>query len=138
MYVQPGAENGGQDMYRNPFSYSAFPQNQSPQSVMSSLVSAVVTLCTLLIWRVEASSCYNIDGSLVEGTEPCYDLNTVDASMCCYGDDKCLPEGLCAGSSPHGPVGEFDDNSSIWRKSCSDKTWKNRACLAIAPCRYFL
>ena len=98
------------------------------------LVLAVITPFLLLRWRVEA--CYNIDGSPDAPAEPCYDLNTVGASMCCNSDDECLPEGLCAGSSPHGPVGEHDDDSSIWRRSCSDKEWRDPACLAIAPCRY--
>ncbi len=79
-------------------------------------------------------TCYNIDGSIDHFTSACYYLNTVGASMCCQNDEDCLHDGLCTGA-PKGPVGPDDDNKAIWRRSCSDYTWQNGACLAIAPCK---
>ena len=137
-YVQPKAEGAADRAHyvSHPFSYPPSSQTQSPQFVMFYLLLVVVTHFLLLIWRIEA--CYFIDGSRDEAASPCFDLNLVGASMCCFSDETCLAEGLCAGSSPHGPVGEYDNGSSIWRRSCSDKEWRDMACLAIAPCRCFI
>ena len=52
--------------------------------------------------------------------------------MCCYTGENCLSgSGLCL-ASPNGPVGPNDNKSSIWRRSCTDLTWQDPACLAIA------
>jgi hypothetical protein len=79
-------------------------------------------------------TCYNIDGSIDRFSSACYFLSSVGASMCCQGNEEYLHDGLCAGA-PNGPVGPDDDNKAIWRRSCSDYTWQDPACLAIAPCK---
>ena len=74
--------------------------------------------------------CYFIDGSYDPTGGPCY--GNVGASMCCYAGEECLfGSGLCL-ASPNGPVGPHDNGSSIWRRSCTDFTWQDPACLAIA------
>ena len=74
--------------------------------------------------------CYFLDGSFDPVGGPCYE--NVDASMCCYsGVQDCGLNGLCL-DKPNGPVGEYDNESSIWRRSCTDYTWQDPACLAIA------
>ena len=74
--------------------------------------------------------CYFIDGSYDPAGGPCYE--NVGASMCCYTGEGChSSSGLCL-TSPNGPVGPYDDGSSIWRRSCTDLTWQDPACLAIA------
>ncbi|KAM0794043.1 hypothetical protein BDR22DRAFT_967979 [Usnea florida] len=73
--------------------------------------------------------CWFIDGSLDLAGGPCY--HGVGASMCCYTGENCLPNGLCI-ATPNGPVGPYDNSSSIWRRSCTDITWQDLACLAIA------
>lgn len=86
---------------------------------------------------IRASSdgpCYNIDGSRDKGSSACYDLDTVGASMCCVGTEKCRVDGLCTGS-PRGLVGPYDDDTAFWRRSCTDYTWQDPACMAIASCR---
>lgn len=74
--------------------------------------------------------CYFIDGSFDPAGGPCY--GNVGASMCCYTGERCLPgSGLCL-ASPNGNVAPHDNGSSIWRRSCTDTTWQDPACLAIA------
>ena len=73
--------------------------------------------------------CYFIDGTFDPAGGPCY--GNVGASMCCYQDESCHPSALCL-ASPYGPVGKYDANESIWRRSCTDITWQDKACLAIA------
>lgn len=73
--------------------------------------------------------CYFIDGTCDSAGGPCY--GNVGASMCCYSGDDCHPSGLCL-ASPSGPVGQYDNGSAIWRRSCTDFTWQDGACLAIA------
>lgn len=73
--------------------------------------------------------CYFLDGSFDPAGGPCY--GAVGASMCCYSGENCDPTGLCL-ASPNGPVGQYDNGSSIWRRSCTDVTWQDSACLAIA------
>ena len=75
--------------------------------------------------------CYFIDGTFDPAGGPCY--GNVGASMCCYSGESCQPQsGLCL-ASPNGPVGQYDMNgSSIWRRSCTDVTWQDDACLAVA------
>ena len=78
--------------------------------------------------------CYYIDGSLDESTSACYYLDTVGASICCQSDEDCLSSGSCTGA-PDGPIGPDDDDKAIWRRSCSDYTGQDLACLTIAPCK---
>ena len=80
--------------------------------------------------------CYFIDGSYDPAGGPCY--GNVGASMCCYTGKGCLfGSGLCL-ARPNGPVGPDDNGSSIWRRSCTDLTWQDPACLAIAYGRAYL
>ena len=74
--------------------------------------------------------CYFIDGSFDPAGGPCY--SNVDASMCCYSGEDChWSSGLCL-TGPNGPTGPDDGGSSIWRRSCTDFTWQDPACLGIA------
>ena len=75
-----------------------------------------------------SDKCYFIDGSFDPAGGPCYGC-CVGASMCCYSGENCS-DGLCL-SNPNGPVGLYDNGSSIWRRSCTDVTWQDPACLAI-------
>ena len=79
-------------------------------------------------------TCYNLDGTVDGAASACYYLDSVGASMCCYPNEDCLPNGLCTGS-PAGLVGPNDGGKAIWRRSCSDYTWQDPACIAIAPCK---
>ena len=80
--------------------------------------------------------CYFIDGSYDPAGGPCYE--NVGASMCCYTGEGCAyGSGLCL-ASPNGPVGPHDNGSSIWRRSCTDVTWQDLACLAVAYGRVHL
>ncbi|MCJ1471341.1 hypothetical protein MMC07_009989 [Pseudocyphellaria aurata] len=45
----------------------------------------------------------------------------------------CTPCGLCVYNRTEGAQGPYDNGNSVWRDSCSDPTWKDPACLAIAP-----
>ena len=78
--------------------------------------------------------CFFIDGSFDPAGGPCY--GNVGASMCCYSGENCQSSGLCL-ASPNGPVGQYDNGSSIWRRSCTDITWQDSACLAIAYGKMF-
>src|SRR5579862_2139585 len=82
------------------------------------------------------SLCYWIDGTEASGFSPCPPPKSVGASMCCNARDglKCSRLGLCE-SAPCGPPGPYDNDTSYWRAGCSDKTWQDPACLAIAPCK---
>ena len=74
--------------------------------------------------------CYFIDGSFDDDGGLCNLLT--GASMCCYSGENCHPDsGLCI-ANPNGPVGPHDNWSSIWRRSCTDLTWQDPACLAVA------
>lgn len=74
--------------------------------------------------------CFFIDGSFDHAGGPCY--GNVGASMCCYTGENCQPNSALCLTSPNGPVGPYDNGSSIWRRSCTDVTWQDAACLAIA------
>ena len=72
----------------------------------------------------------SIDGSYDPAGGPCH--GNVGASMCCYSGEICsIGSTLCV-ASPNGPVGQYDNGSSIWRRSCTDVTWQDPACFAIA------
>lgn len=77
-------------------------------------------------------TCYNIDGSTEATVSACYSLDSVGASMCCHRSDLCNQDGLCI-TVPRGLIGTYDEGRSIWRRSCSDYTWQDPACLAMAP-----
>lgn len=87
--------------------------------------------------------CYWIDATEALDRFPCYDLNTVGASMCC---DSALRDsfiscanGICAYTFTQGTQGPNDvESSSFWRDSCSDPTWRDPACLAMAPGKLIL
>ena len=85
--------------------------------------------------------CYFLDGSFDPAAGPCYERIGFGASLCCYTGENCGQNGLCLGS-PNGPVSSYDNGVSIWRRSCTDITWQDDACLAIAysqsPIRYKL
>ena len=74
--------------------------------------------------------CYFIDGSFDPDGGPCY--GNVGASMCCYRGEDCYPNSALCLASQHGPLGSYDNGSSIWRRSCTDADWQDPACLAIA------
>lgn len=82
-------------------------------------------------------TCYYLDGTMDEAASACYYLRSVGASMCCYSGESCLSSGLCL-NSPAGLVGPNDGGKSIWRRSCSDYTWQDPACIAIAPCKSWI
>ena len=98
-------------------------------------------ITTYLLWRATVANasaatgdCYFIDGSNDTSSRPCYALDTVGASMCCNSGEGCRPDGLCNGSPQYGEtLGPYDGGKSIWRRSCSDITWQDAACIAIAP-----
>lgn len=102
--------------------------------IMLFFVLAIIITLVTAFPPTGGGTCYNIDGSVDRFTTACYYLNTVGASMCCQSDKDCLSAGLCT-AAPNGPVGPDDDNKAIWRRSCSDYTWQDPACLAIAPCK---
>ena len=52
--------------------------------------------------------------------------------MCCYSGEDCHPDSALCLASPNGPLGLYDNGSSIWRRSCTDAAWQDPACLAIA------
>lgn len=96
-----------------------------------------VSLCLLSAAAFSPSGegpCYFIDGSRDVDSSACYLLDSVGASMCCKSTDECRLDGLCNGL-PNGPVGQYDDDQAIWRRSCTDFTWQNGACMAIGPCK---
>lgn len=86
---------------------------------------------------IASGDCFWIDGSVAKGHTACYDLNTVGASMCCAKDSpnfgSCTPGGLCQYLGFSGAQGPLDNGTSFWRDSCSDRTWLDPACLAMAP-----
>lgn len=61
--------------------------------------------------------CYFLDGSFDPAGGSCY--GHVGASLCCYSGENCARKGLCL-ASPNGPGGQYDNDSSIWRRSCTD------------------
>ncbi|CAO1601401.1 hypothetical protein XANCAGTX0491_005064 [Xanthoria calcicola] len=79
--------------------------------------------------------CYYIDGSIDTGSSACYLLDSVGASMCCRGFEQCIGSGLCL-STPTGRIGQYDNDTAIRRRSCTDYSWQDGACLAIAPFKY--
>ena len=119
----------------HPFSHT---QASSISSIMLSKLSHALLYST--IWLLVAAfspfppesshKCYFIDGSYDPVGGPCY--GNVGASMCCYSGENCYPGSALCLTSPHGPVGPYDNGSSIWRRSCTDFTWQDGACLAIA------
>ena len=117
---------------------SVFFQRPSPfnsQTVlMLFFVLAIIILFVTAFPPTGEGPCYYIDGRIEQSGSACYYLNSVGASMCCASHEDCLPSGLCTGA-PNGPVGPNEDNKAIWRRSCSDYTWQDGACLAIAPCK---
>lgn len=78
--------------------------------------------------------CYYLDGSKNSEAKPCYALDRVGASMCCESTEDCRPDGLCMGD-PNGLVGPYDNGTAFWRRSCTDFTWQDPACIALASCR---
>ena len=109
----------------------------STNLTMLFLVLASVVSFTTAWTPTDSGPCYFINGSRDVVGSPCYDLKTVGASMCCdrqTGDD-CIQPGLCA-DAPFGAVGPYDNDQSIWRRSCSDYTWQDPACFAIAARKY--
>lgn len=96
-----------------------------------------VLLCLISVSAFSPSGegpCYNIDGSHDTASSACYLLDTVGASMCCRSTEECRLDGLCA-SPPYGLVGQYDNRKAIRRRSCTDYTWQDPACLAIGACR---
>lgn len=77
-------------------------------------------------------SCYFIGGSIEVAASACYVLNTVGASMSCPDMEDCRSDGLYTGSL-NGLVGQYDNDTAIWRRSCTAFTWQDAACVAIAP-----
>ena len=95
-----------------------------------------VFFCSIFIFLASAR-CYWIDGTDADNRFPCYDLNSVGASMCC---DSALRDffnkcdgGICVFNFTLGTQGPNDQGSSYWRDSCSDPTWRDDACLAMGP-----
>jgi len=78
--------------------------------------------------RTAYNGCYWIDGTLADSFNPCYNLNTVGASMCCQAG-QCQPDGLCNQTIVAVTVSMY-----YWRGACSDYTWQDPACFPIAPC----
>lgn len=112
--------------------------SKSVLHMMSSKVyQGLLCLETLLFARAftpfapeSSHKCYFIDGNFDAAGGPCY--GNVGASMCCYGGEQCVEgSGLCL-AEPNGVPGPYDNGSSIWRRSCTDVTWQDGACLAIA------
>lgn len=98
--------------------------------VFSISVFAVTTVALTPISTESSPKCYFIDGSFDPAGGPCY--GNVGASMCCYDGEECVSlSGLCL-ATPNGLAGQYDNGSSIWRRSCTDVTWQDPACLAIA------
>ena len=100
----------------------------------------VFFICLCLSFKQTASGdCFWIDGTVAKGHTAGYDLNSVGASMCCAQDSPSftsfLPGGICQYQNTGGAQGPHDNGSSFWRDSCSDRTWQDPACLAMAPCR---
>lgn len=97
-----------------------------------------ILLCPVFCFSLVASGrCFWIDGTEVINRFPCYDLNSVGASMCC---DSTLRDyfvgcdhGICVFNFTQGVEGPNDEGSSFWRDSCTDPTWMDPACLAMAP-----
>ena len=99
------------------------------------LVISVFFLSVSAFSPTGGGACYNIDGTKDAPSSACYFLSSVGASMCCWSGEECRPDGLCTGS-PDGPVAAYDNAVSIWRRSCTDFTWQDPACVAIAPSEY--
>lgn len=98
----------------------------------------IIIIFLLLIDIVNGRWCYWIDGTDAKDRNPCLDLNTVGASMCCDGAlaasfVKCIG-GICVYNFSSGIPGLYDDGRSFWRDSCTDPRWQDPACLAMAPC----
>lgn len=107
---------------------------------MSTGILLLIYLCLGFIRIVASGHCFWIDGSVAEGHTPGYDLNTVGASMCCATDTleyiSSTHGGICLYNINEGPQGPYDHQGvSFWRDSCTDPTWKDPACLAMAPCK---
>lgn len=109
---------------------------------MSAKIRQAVACClsTTVLARALASfspfppesehKCYFLDGTFDSTGGPCY--SNVGASMCCYSGESCLEDsGLCL-ADPNGTPGQYDNGSSIWRRSCTDIAWQDAACLAVA------
>jgi hypothetical protein len=116
----------------------SFP-SQSSSNMPNMNVKMLLTLVSfsfLVFSPLVESFCYWIDGLEATSNSPCYSLNSVGASMCCDAPDGfgCIAPGICK-STPNGPVGPHDNGSSYWRAACSDNTWQDPACLAMAPCK---
>lgn len=97
-----------------------------------------ICLCSIFI-AVASGTCYWIDGTEAADRFPCFDLNSVGASMCCDKAssaffDSCADGGICAYTYASGVQGRYDDGLSFWRDACSDPTWRDPACLHVASC----
>lgn len=105
--------------------------------IMSTRLSLPFYCCPVFIAIVN-STCFWIDGTEASNRFTCNNLSGVGASMCCDSKndpvfDKCI-NGICAYNFTIGVQGVYDGEQSFWRDSCTDPSWKDPACLAMAPC----
>lgn len=85
------------------------------------------TLCLLLHFKASAT-CYYPNGT-ADNTHTFLPCKSSGQSMCCstnttgtaLSPDTCNSDGLCIPP----------DNNGVWRKLCTDKTWKDPACIGL-------
>lgn len=110
---------------------------------MSTKLTHPSYVCLVFI-AIVSGTCFWIDGTLAPDRFTCYDLNSVGASMCCNSGfstyfDKCIG-GICVynySSLSPGAQGPYDRGKAYYRDSCTDREWRDPACLAMAPCKRF-
>ena len=85
-------------------------------------------ICTFLCLRVSAT-CYYPNGT-ADNTNTYLPCNPNGQSMCCMTNtaildaasiDTCRSDGFCIPN----------DNNSIWRRLCTDQSWKDPACIDL-------
>ncbi|KAI9679643.1 MAG: hypothetical protein M1829_001605 [Trizodia sp. TS-e1964] len=107
-------------------------QSQAQSQVLTTSAPTTATTMVTLTSTTQAPrqgrACYWPDGSVDTESIPCNPDDTVH-SMCCQGGGKaaCLDNGLCL----------WLQDRSVDRNSCTDKGWKDGACMKICMAGWF-